>query len=233
MTGIISGITSLAGSIIGGNKAKKASKKAQAAEEAAQKAAIAKSDATTGQVSSLYDPYAAVGKAALPGLTTGLSSLTKAFDQNDFQEDPGYQFRQAEGQKAIDRRAGAQGQYFAPATLKALSDYSGQQASAEYQNAYERYNSNQDRTYQKLLGLAGFGKGATEDIAGAVTHGSDTDIQSILGIGDAQQAGLRERGAITSKQWVDGMKSANSIINGIKDKGGITNSLSSLASLFV
>jgi hypothetical protein len=229
MTGIISGLTGGAAALFGGNAAKRASRKAQDAEVAAQNAAIAKSDETTGKITSMYDPYAAVGTGAASKLTTGLGDLTRSFGANDFQEDPGYQFRLGEGQRAIDRRAGANGQYFAPATLKDLSDYSGSAASAEYQNAYDRFNNDQNSKYQKLLGLANFGMGATSDIAGAMTHGSDTDINSILGIGDAKQAGLRERGAISAKQWTEGMKSANTLLSSAKDNGGIVKSLGSLA----
>lgn len=55
-----------------------------------------------------------------------------------FQADPGYQFRQQQGEQAINRAAAAQGGRHGAATLKALADYNQNLASNEFQNYANR-----------------------------------------------------------------------------------------------
>lgn len=64
----------------------------------------------------------------------------------NFQEDPGYAFRQQEGQSALQNSAAARGNLLSGATLKALQRYGSNLASQEYQAAYNRYDTN--RKYQ-------------------------------------------------------------------------------------
>lgn len=54
------------------------------------------------------------------------------------QQDPGYQFRLQEGQRALDMSAAARGTLRGGAQLKALQGYGQQLGSQEYQNAYNR-----------------------------------------------------------------------------------------------
>ncbi len=62
----------------------------------------------------------------------------------NFQEDPGYQFRLQQAQKAIERSAAAKGGLFSGATLSDLAGKSGQMASEEYGQAYDRYANNRN-----------------------------------------------------------------------------------------
>jgi len=79
-----------------------------------------------------------------------LKSLTDNDFMNNWQTDPGYQFRMDEGTKAINAAASARGNYNSGATLKALARYGQDYASNEYNNAYQRQ-------YNRLSGLAGIG----------------------------------------------------------------------------
>jgi hypothetical protein len=58
-----------------------------------------------------------------------------------FQADPGYQFRLAEGQKALDRTAASRGKLLSGAQFKASQDYNQGMASNEYGNWWNRYTS--------------------------------------------------------------------------------------------
>ena len=60
------------------------------------------------------------------------------FSMSELEKDPGYQFRLAEGEKAIKRQAAARGMLNSGATLKALERYRGQLASEEFQRARQR-----------------------------------------------------------------------------------------------
>lgn len=85
-------------------------------------------------------------------------SLLQPFSAESFQTDPGYQFRQTEGQKAIERRLAAQGKTFSPEAAKALADYNQGLAAQEYGQAYNRYNIDQSNIYNRLAGLMGAGQ---------------------------------------------------------------------------
>lgn len=91
-------------------------------------------------------------------ITTEQGSLNKEFGMEDFQADPGYQFRMAEGQKALERSAAARGGLGGGATLKALANYGQNFASNEYQNAHTRFTDGQTRRFNNLMGLANMGQ---------------------------------------------------------------------------
>lgn len=104
-------------------------------------------------------PYLAAGKTALEQLSqlTGpdgkaLAGYGKTFDPGifnggpafqaptgaNFTNDPGYQFRLAEGQKALERSAAAKGTATGGAALKAAARYGQDYSSNEYNNVYQR-----------------------------------------------------------------------------------------------
>lgn len=65
----------------------------------------------------------------------------------NFQADPGYEFRKAEALKGMQNSAAARGGLFSGATLSALANKSGQMASDEYQNAFNRYDTSRKFGY--------------------------------------------------------------------------------------
>lgn len=94
-------------------------------------------------------------------------ALTKKFTLDDYVQDPGYQFRLSEGMKGLDRSAAARGGLQSGAALKAAANYSQNAASAEYGNAYNRFNTDQNTQYNRLASLAGLGQTATSATAAA------------------------------------------------------------------
>lgn len=102
----------------------------------------------------------------------------------DFQADPGYQFRQQQGEQAINRSAAAQGGRLGGATLKALAGYNQNLASQEYGNFANRQMQADQMDLSALMnqagrtdsaalaaqnnqmGLAGLGINATGQMAG-------------------------------------------------------------------
>lgn len=57
----------------------------------------------------------------------------------NFEVDPGYAFRKAEGEKALQSRQLASGNFFSGGAMKEIADYNGGLASQEYGNAFQRY----------------------------------------------------------------------------------------------
>lgn len=127
---------------------------------------------------SIYDqqradqePWRQAGMAALSGIQDN-----KFMD--NWQQDPGYQFRLNEGMKAINSSAAARGMANSGATAKALTRYGQDYASSEYDKAY-------NRNYGRLSQLAGFGTGATaQNNQNAGQYGAQVTGNQ-MGIGNA------------------------------------------------
>ena len=81
----------------------------------------------------------------------------------NFEADPGYQFRQQEGNKALLGAASAQGNMLSGATMKAMQKYNQGLASQEYGNAYNRFVGNRDYLRQKYTSDRSFGAGQMSD----------------------------------------------------------------------
>ena len=109
-------------------------------------------------------PYRMAGTNALAQLTAGTApggQFTKQFGMSDFEQDPGYGFRMSEGLKALDRTAAARGNLLSGATLKGAQRYGQDLGSQEYQNAFNRYQTNRSNLLNPLQSLAGVGQTST------------------------------------------------------------------------
>lgn len=127
-------------------------------------------------------PYREAGYGALSQLVGGSGAggqFNRDFSMSDFQQDPGYQFRQSEGEQAINRAAGAAGSRYSGATLKALQRFNSDLSSQEYGNAYNRFQNNVSSRYNRLASLAGIGQTATNQTQQAGTNSAN----AISGIG--------------------------------------------------
>jgi hypothetical protein len=70
-------------------------------------------------------------------------------------QDPSYAFRMSEGMKALERSAAARGGLMSGATLKGIQRYGQDLASTEYQNAFNRYQTQRTNTLNPYASLAG------------------------------------------------------------------------------
>ena len=148
-------------SLIGANAASRASStQAASADQATQL-----QREMFNKQTELQQPYQAAGVNALNKLQ-GLSDYTK-FGMGQFQQDPGYGFRLAEGQKALDRQAAARGGLISGGALKAAQRYGQEMGSNEYQNAFNRYQTERSATLNPLQSLAGVGQTAANTIGSA------------------------------------------------------------------
>lgn len=128
---------------------------------------------------ALQEPWRKAGENALGKLTSGIESgqfgkvTPFSFTAQEFakQQDPGYAFRLAEGQKALERTAAARGGLISGGALKAATRYGQEMGSQEFQNAYNRaltgYNANQQsvvNAYNQLAGVSGTGQTSAQQI---------------------------------------------------------------------
>jgi hypothetical protein len=147
------------------------------------------------ELSGLQDRQRAYESGLVRG--DGQGDLTRDFSMADFQKDPGYQFRMQEGQKAIERSAAARGGLNSGATLKALSRYGQDFASNEYTNAYNRFNSDRDRRFNRLSSLAGIGQTASGQLMQAGQNYGNNVSANQIGYGNAAGAANIARGQRT------------------------------------
>lgn len=195
---------------------------ANQAQDAAQQAAGQVGQSATEALrynAELTRPWREAGSIALGDLLRGTQpggDLLRPFAMSDFQTDPGYQFRQAEGQKALDRAAAARGGFNSGAALKDAQRFGQDLASSEYQNAYNRWAQQQGNVYNRLAGISGTGQTSTQQLA-------STGANLIPQIGQAQ-AGATLAGSNARQSAYQG--AANAFGDYMSGSGG--NDLSAL-----
>lgn len=154
-----------------------------AAKDVKDTAAAGASGVTTaaGLANVGLNPYAQAGAGAANQLATGLApggSLAKTFTAADMEaNDPGYQFRIDQGAQALERSAAAKGEVAGGGELKALTQYAQGTASSEYQNAFNRFTTNQQNNVKNLQDLSSSG------LTAATTQGGNTTGAATYGAG--------------------------------------------------
>jgi len=143
-------------------------------------------------------PYRQAGYNALAELQRTAGNVPGAFrfGAGDYQADPGYAFRLAEGQKALDRQAAARGGLISGGALKAATRFGQEMGSQEFGNAYNRaltgYNTDvarENQLYNRQAALAGIGQTAT-NLVGQAGQNYATNVGNLMtGAGAAQAAG--------------------------------------------
>lgn len=153
------------------------------------------------------EPWRASGSKALQGLEGNFMA--------NWQQDPGYEFRMNEGNKAINNAAAARGMGNSGATMKALTKYGQDYASNEYDKAY-------NRNFNRLSTLAGFGNNASAtNSANAGNYGQGVAANAI-GMGNAA----------ASNQIAGANRMSNFINSGMQAAGQAASGGGSVAAMF-
>lgn len=170
--------------------ASEASDAAQAAAEAQLKAAREAIQFQKNMFSkqiALEKPFRSAGVTALNKLSPLLDYQT--FGMKQFKTDPGYAFRLAEGQKALERSAAARGGLLSGATLRGTEELGQNLASQEYQNAFNRYLEERRQRISPLYDVARLGQAAAANqAAGAGAYGQNV-AQLMQDVGTARASG--------------------------------------------
>jgi hypothetical protein len=200
----------LGSAVVGAASANKAAK-TQAA--AANRAADLQTQQFERQV-DLQAPFREAGIRALPELEA--ASKYTPFGMDQFQADPGYAFRLAEGQKALDRQAAARGGLISGGALKAAQRYGQDMGSQEYMNAFNRYQTERNARLNPLQSLAGMAQTSTNQLGAAGQNYANAAGEAIGAGAQARASGY--------------MGTANAIAGGIGQYAGyqqnqINNSL--------
>jgi hypothetical protein len=163
-----------------------------------QAEAIAAQREARDQQIALQEPYRQAGLTGqnrlmeLLGLggntgAAGYGQYSRDFGMQDFQQDPGYQFRLGEGLKAMSRQAGARGGLISGQTMKGLEDYRQGLASQEYGNAFNRYQTNRQNQLAPLGSLMSSGQAAASGQVGSQGQ-YGANVGNLMMTGGANQA---------------------------------------------
>ena len=120
---------------------------------------------------------------------------TNGFGLSNFQQDPGYAFNMQQGLNAINNSQSVRGGALSGGAQKAMSGYAQQNASNEYQNAYNRFASQQGQ----LSSLGNQGLSATSGLAqlGSNYSAQMANLQTGMGNSQASET-LGKAGAFAS-----------------------------------
>jgi hypothetical protein len=193
---LIGGAAALGSGLIASKGAKKASR---AQVQAAQQAEQTQRQMFERQI-ELQEPFRQAGMTAqdqimqLLGIggdagAEGYGSMARAFGQQDFEADPGYAFRQAEGMKALERSAAARGNLLSGAQMKGITRFGQDLASQEYGNAFNRFQVERAARLNPLQSLMGSGQSAANVMTGATGQAAQNIGQMQLGAGQARASG--------------------------------------------
>jgi hypothetical protein len=163
--------TGIAAAVAQGNAAAKA---AEAQKKSAQDA-MGLQERIWKQQQADQQPWHSAGQTSLAEM---LRMTQGNFDASQMANDPGYQFRMAEGQKALERSAAARGGLNSGGFMKGLARYSQGVASDEFGNRFNR-----------LASIAGMGQRSVDNL-GAMGGQHANNMGNLHGaFGNAEAAG--------------------------------------------
>jgi hypothetical protein len=176
-----------------------ASKAAKAQTQAADQSAALQREMFNKQV-ELQAPFREAGLTAQNRLMqylglsgspsdAGYGKYGGDFTDQTFQADPGYAFRLAEGNKALDRTAAARGGLLSGGAMKAAQEYGQKMGSQEYMNAFNRYQTSRTNALNPLLRLAGAGQTSANTLTSAAGNLGTGLAENALGAGNARASG--------------------------------------------
>lgn len=158
-------------------------------------------------------PYVTAGQGGLSTLASmlgpGGSLITPLTASQVMANDPGYQFRLQQGQKALETSASARGGLLGGAATKAALQYGQGFASNEYGNAWNRLMQQRQQQYNMLSGLAGMGE----------TAGSTLGQLGMQGAGMMTNANMTGAGLLTNAGIAGANLGTNAALRGTEYMG--------------
>lgn len=136
--------------------------------------------------------------------TTGELAQPMSEVMQNWQQDPGYAFRQEQGEKAVNRFLADRGMPFGGTAAKAMMDFNQNLASAEYSNVWNRTSADRNDRFNRLAALAGLGQTSAQSVGNSATNSANNSSNIMMNSaavqGDlaTQAANARASGTIGS-----------------------------------
>jgi hypothetical protein len=147
---------------------------------------------TGGFVPSAVSPNAPQGPTISPGGGVGFGQFTSGFSPTDFLNnlDPGYGFQLATGAQAIrNQNTPTMGALSGPA-LKDLMSFNQNMAATGYQNAFNRFQTQNQAVFGRLSAIAGLGQNAAANVGAAGTSLGTGIAQAQAAAAGSQAGGI-------------------------------------------
>jgi hypothetical protein len=171
-TGLAGSTGALATGVLAGNAA------LQQSQDDANYALWGARDTANGVQKGVYDstlagldPYRKAGAQGVTDLASFMAPGGGGTKDFSFQADPGYDFRMAEGAKALERSSA--GRVLGGRAAKEMNRYGQDYASNEYGKAFDRFRANRSDQYGMLSGLSKIGLDSEQLAGGAGNHYAD------------------------------------------------------------
>jgi hypothetical protein len=179
------------GSIVGGLLGASGAQKAANTQAAAAREAIAQQRQMFDIQNAQQAPYREAGYSALSDIAGMKPYLTQKFGQEEFQAgiDPSYNFRLQQGNLATTNLANQAGGLIGGNALQGLTNYGQGAASTEFQNAFNRFQTQRGNIYNTLAGIAGIGQTAQKQTSDLAQNVAGNIGQATIGIGNAMAGG--------------------------------------------
>lgn len=203
-------------SVLGGAISSRGASKAAAAQERAAQADLALKREMFEKEIALQEPFRELSLGNLNRLAALYGeggAYARGPSVEELQFDPGYAFRLAEGQKALERSAAARGGLLSGTMLKGAQRYGQEMGSQEYQNAYARAMEQRARVSNALLGVGQFGPAATTAMGGAART---------FGVGGG--SALSDVGASRASGYIGRANALNEALSGLAGAYGQSQS---------
>ena len=136
------------------------------------------------------------------------SWMNRKFTQADMDDDAGYQFRQQQGNNALNASLAASSGLMSGAALKATAKYNQDLASQEYNNAYARFADQRNNRLNNLNNLTNFGitgnqlyqSGSSRDTGGSALAGAASNYSGLSSNTIAQGANNQANNILSGAQ---------------------------------
>ena len=138
------------------------------------------------------------------------------FSMADYEADPGYAFRLSEGNKALERSAAARGMVMSGSMFKGAQRFGQDLASQEYQNAFDRYQTNRSNQLNPLGTLMASGQGAANTLSGAAGQLGTQLGENAMGAGNARAS----RYINQANAYTDALSGVTNAFTGYIGRGG-------------
>ena len=119
----------------------------------------------------------------------GYGSAMRPFGMSDFEADPGYAFRMKEGLKGLDQQAAARGGLISGNALRGAQQYGQELGSQEYQNAFNRYQTNRTNVLNPLQSLLGQAQSTANTLGSAGQNYANNAGSAMMAAGNARASG--------------------------------------------
>lgn len=165
---------------------------------AASKSSSAANNATglEGQefntITGQEQPFMSAGVNAESQLQSQLPGLNAPFTAQDYlaNQDPGYQFQLQTGAQALRNSDTPGVGSLSGSALKDLMSFNQNMASTGYQNAFNRYQTTNTNTYNRLMGVAQLGQNAASNTGAQGASLANSEAGTTIAAGNDTASGI-------------------------------------------